>query len=231
VAAARPPSSLTTDTWRFEQHEGTAAAFHARPVPDRASRAVWALDPTGPALVLGSAQLPSVADADACAAAGVDVVRRRSGGGAVLLQPDDVTWVDVLLPVGDPLWDDDVGRAFLWLGDAWAVALATLGVSADVHRGRMLRTPWSDLVCFAGLGPGEICSGDRKILGISQRRTRGGARFQCALLHHWDAAATVALLALEPDERARAATELALVAAGVDVSPTDVLDALLDALP
>jgi lipoate-protein ligase A len=222
---------LSAAGWRFEQLQGTAAEFHARPIPERATRAVWALEASDAALVLGSAQLPSVADADACAAAGVEIVRRRSGGGAVLVRPGDVTWVDVVVPVGDPLWDDDVGKAFLWLRDAWASALTSLGAAAVVHRGRLLRTPWSELVCFAGLGPGEVCSGDRKVLGISQRRSRGGARFQCALLHRWDAPATVALLALEPHERARAAAELAMVATGVDLAPDDVLDAFLDALP
>ena len=30
---------------------------------------------------------------------------------------------------GDPLWRDDVGRAFDWLGDAWASALHLAGVT------------------------------------------------------------------------------------------------------
>ena len=39
---------------------------------------------------------------------GVAVVRRRSGGGAVLLDPGGVVWVDVVVPRHDPRWDDDV---------------------------------------------------------------------------------------------------------------------------
>ena len=51
-----------------------------------------------PALVLGSTQRAEVVDERACADAGVEVVRRRSGGGAVLLEPGAVVWFDVVVP-------------------------------------------------------------------------------------------------------------------------------------
>ena len=174
-----------------------------------------------PALVLGSTQLDAVADTAACAAAGVEIVRRRSGGGAVLLQPGDL-WVDVLLPRGDPLWSDDVGVAAYWLGDAWAAAI---GRPAHAHRGPMLRTPWSDLVCFAGLGPGEVTDGPGgpKLVGISQRRTSSGARMQSVALREWDAVGIVSLLHAPPE----AATALSDAARGVELSA----DALVAQLP
>jgi lipoate-protein ligase A len=130
-----------------------------------------------PALVLGSTQ-PMI-DLD-----GIEVVRRRSGGGAVYLEPGGTLWVDVVVPRGDELWDDDVGRATYWLGEAWAAAV---GGGAVVHRGPMVRTEWSDLVCFAGLGPGEVTVDGRKVVGISQRRSRAAARFQCVTYETWDA--------------------------------------------
>ena len=146
--------------WGVEAHQGSAAEFHARTVEEPARRAVWWSSVDRPALVLGSAQRPEVADADALAAAGVELVRRRSGGGAVLLVPGEVVWADVIVPAGDPLWDDDVGRATHWLGATWARALETCGLpDATVHRGPMVRTPWSSLVCFSGLGPGEVQMG------------------------------------------------------------------------
>jgi lipoate-protein ligase A len=112
------------------------------------------------------------------------VVRRRSGGGAVLVEPGDVLWVDVVVPRHDALWDDDVGRAFHWLGDAWAATVGPDGRAA-VHRGPLVTTRWSRAVCFAGLGPGEVTVDGRKVVGISQRRTRDGALFQCAALLAW----------------------------------------------
>jgi lipoate-protein ligase A len=70
----------------------------------------------------------------------------------------------------------------------------------------MVRTAWSSLVCFSGLGPGEVHAGGRKVVGISQRRTRGWARFQCAAYLRWDPDALVALLA-EPRPPVAALTD------------------------
>ena len=214
-------------TWAVERVSSSAAAFHARELPDPVERAVWVCDATGPALVLGSAQSDESVDRAACEAAGVDVVRRRSGGGAVLVVPGEVLWVDVVLPAGDPLWQDDVGRAFHWLGDVWAAALHDVGVDAAVHRGGLLRTPWSHQVCFAGLGPGEVTVAGRKVVGISQRRTRRAARFQCAALARWDPAAIAPLLGLPPT----ATGDLLDAAAGVDGDLGGLCDAFVRRLP
>jgi lipoate-protein ligase A len=225
-------------SWIVERHREAPAAFHARALPAAPSRAVWVCEPTGPALVLGSSQALDTVDEAACAAAGVDVVRRRSGGGAVLVEPGAVLWVDVVLPAGDPLWVDDVGQAFVWLGEAWATALGSLGVAGEVHRGALRRSRWSDRVCFAGLGTGEVtvpgggpAGSGPKVVGLSQRRTRAGARFQCAALAEWDPEALVGLLALPAGERAGAVAELAPAAAGVGVALDALLEAFLAALP
>lgn len=218
--------------WRVERFREAPSASHARSLPEPAERAVWAFEPTRPALVLGSAQPLEVADAAACAAAGVEVVQRRSGGGAVLVAPGDVLWVDVILPAGDPLWADDVGRAFGWLGDVWAAALGDLGVATSVHRGALQRSRWSDLVCFAGLGPGELRSPTgEKVVGMAQRRTRGAARFQCAALGRWDPDALLSLLALPDDERAAVEGDLRSAATGAGVDLDALLSAFLRRLP
>ena len=183
------------------------------------------LEPTGTALVLGSTQAASSVRSDL---PGVEVVRRRSGGGAVLLEPGAVLWVDVILPAADPLWVDDVGRSFHWLGGVWAEALRACGVDGlAVHEGPMPRTDWSSLVCFAGLGPGEVTVGGRKVVGISQRRTRAAARFQCVVLERWDPGAVVARF--EPS--AVPASPLGAVAAGPGVPLPTLADAFLAHLP
>jgi len=223
--------------WEVEEHHEAPSAFHARPLPTDGRRRAWVCRPDRPALVLGSAQREEVVDVRACEQAGVEVVRRRSGGGAVLVVPDQLLWVDVLVPAGDPLWSIDVGRAFHWLGDAWAAALAGLGVAVTVHRGPLQRTPWSPLVCFAGLGPGEVClrgpaiGATPKVVGISQRRTRTSARFQCAALLRWQPAALGGLLALSPQDRERMVHDVGPAAAPVPVALDPLLDALLRQLP
>jgi lipoate-protein ligase A len=187
-------------------------------------RSVRVLTVDGPALVLGSTQ---PAPAPSAALAGVDVVRRRSGGGAVLLRPGETVWVDVVVPAGDALWSDDVGRAFWWLGEVWAAALG-LGAGA-VHRGPLVSSRWSRAVCFAGVGPGEVVAGaGGKVVGIAARRTRGWARFQCAVPLAWDAGAYVALLGLPPE----AGADLAGAAAPVRTQTADeIVDRFLAALP
>lgn len=189
--------------------------------------------PTSPALVIGSTQPDSDVDASAARAAGLDVVRRRSGGGAVLVEAAGLAWVDVEVPAADPLWEADVGRAFWWLGQAWVEALGAVGVGpAVVHRGAIVASPWSRLVCFAGLGPGEVTLGGRKVVGMAQRRARPGALFQCAVPLRWEPADLLGVLALDSSERARAGAALGdAVHAVVGVSPDELFTALVDHLP
>lgn len=176
---------MTRPTWSIEHIIASAAELHAWEPPPRARVARWS-DVTVPALVLGSAQSPTTIDADACARRGIDVVRRRSGGGAVLTWPEELVWLDVVIPAADPLWDDDVGRSMWWFGQVWADALVACGAEAAVvHRGPLVSSAWSSVVCFAGLGPGEVLVDGRKAVGISQRRTRRWARLQAAVHTHW----------------------------------------------
>ena len=145
---------------------------------------------TGPALVLGSTQPVDIVAADIAEDHGIQVARRRSGGGAVLLEPGDHVWVDLVVPAGDPLWDDDVGRASWWLGEAWAASLG----GGQVHRGGVTDRDAARVACFAALGPGEVERAGVKVVGISQRRTRAGARFQCVAYRSWHPERLLALL-------------------------------------
>lgn len=218
--------------WEVRRLRGRAADLHAEPLPAEPARAVWVLEATAPALVLGSAQSEQIVDGVAAAAAGIELARRRSGGGAVLVVPGETAWVDVILPAGDPLWDDDIARAARWLGLTWRSALAELGVApTEVHEGPLACGPLGRLVCFAAVGAGEVTvpggDGRRKVVGISQRRTRAGARFQCAAYRRWDAGALARLLRLD-DEGRRAVADAAV---GTDRDPTALVDAFVRHLP
>ena len=107
-------------------------------------------------------------------------------------------------------------------GGARRCGLADLGV----HRGAMRSTTWSRLVCFDGLGPGEVTSRGAKVVGVSQRRTRLAARFQTSLYLRYDPDRLVALLAraVRPS-----AAELATVAT-VDAAAATVRAAFEAAL-
>jgi len=182
----------------------TAAEFHHREVPAGDDVLLWWFDPVAPAIVLGSTQSEGLLDLDACAARGVDVVKRHSGGGLVLVSARHTLWADVILPGSHPAWCHDVGRASEWMGEIWLDALErTSSTDPDhrftLHRGAYESSTWSKLVCFAGRGPGEIFDErGRKVVGISQRRTRRWARFQCALSLLWEPAMFVDLVADGP---------------------------------
>jgi lipoate-protein ligase A len=181
---------------------GSAAAFHQRPFPDPATTQIWTFEVDRPALVLGSTQSDDVVDTAACAAAGVEVVRRRSGGGVVLLRPGAIVWFDVVIPAEVLHHDgvgDDVPASMIWLGEHVAGALAALGVEdTAVHRGPLACSDWCPLVCFAGLGAGEVSRGGDKLVGVSQRRTRVASRFQCAVHTVWSPEELAALLTSRP---------------------------------
>jgi lipoate---protein ligase len=168
--------------------------------------------------VIGSRQEATIVAADRVRAADAAVVRRRSGGGAVLVTPDEPLWIDVWVPADDPLWTHDVDRAFDWLGDTWVATLSDLGVR-EVRAARQAidgHTRWASVVCFGGIGTGEVVTSDtRKIVGLSQRRDRRGAWFQCSCVLQWDPAPLVDLLALSSPERAAVTAELTDAVVGV----------------
>jgi len=209
--------------WRVEVlRDGIGERVGARPVGERS---VVVYKVARPVLVLGSSQRDDAVDWPRAEKRGVDVVRRRSGGSAVLVEPGAAVWVDVTIPPDDPLWDHDVGRAFHWLGAVWAEVIS----GAEWYDGPMRKTLWSDRVCFAGLGPGEVTVGGRKVVGLSQRRIREAVLFQCCATLRWEPERLLDLLALSEGERARGAAELAGVATGLGPD-MDLVGGLVDAL-
>lgn len=217
---------VTTETYRLVRSASSAADFHGRVVPDPAPLEIWQHDITAPALVLGSTQDDSIVDVEACRQAGIEVVRRRSGGGAVLLCPGEVTWIDVIVPASRSGWSDDVHGSMVWLGRHIRAVVGELlpgHVDLAVHEGPMSSTEWSSTVCFDGLGAGEVLLDGQKLVGISQRRTRHAARLQCCWYSVYRPQTLVRLLV--PDRRPPVA-QLADVA----TLPAEIADAIPSAL-
>lgn len=214
--------------WVVDRVVGGLAAFHADdPVPRRSATIVEADRPT---LVLGSSQRDDTVDRRVATTLGVDVVRRRSGGGAVLLMPGEFAWIDLVVPAGDPLWSDDVGEAMGWVGSLWVAALGSIDVAGVAHAGPLVRSPWSDAVCFAGRGTAEVFAAEApggKLVGISQRRTKGWARFQTMCHVRWRPELVAALTA--PPRPAP--VDLAGVAGCAPVDPERLAEAVLARLP
>jgi len=127
----------------------------------------------GPWLSLGYAQTPTRERVAACAAAGVGIVRRVTGGGAVL-HGADLTYALVApaaaLPAG-------LEGAYGVVTDALLAALASLGVRAERAGAPPVpgvRAPGRPFDCFQGAAREEIRAGGRKLVGSAQRRSEGG---------------------------------------------------------
>lgn len=237
ASPASPDASLAiSGGWTVVDQIDSVGALHGTAIPEAVSREVWFMVPTAPALVLGSSQSNDEVDSGAMRDAGLELAKRRSGGGAVLVDASSL-WVDLFIGRDDPLWDDDVGRAFGWVGELWLRTLRRLANETQappfdagelqVHQGVLERNEWNRRVCFASVGPGEVTLGGRKVVGISQRRTREACRFQCSVLLEDRQRLVPSLLALSADERTAARGQVEASATGLGVSAVTVRRVLL----
>lgn len=176
------------------------------------------------ALLLGSSQRIEATDLAACAAAGVPIHRRRSGGGAVLADPG-LLLLDLALPPDDPLYLGDVTESYRWFGEVWAAALRELGLDARVVSVAEARAetlaldPLLRPVCFAGRSPYEVVVGHHKLVGLAQVRRRGGALLEAGVYLSWPPERTAALMAAPEQGRATLARLLAERVAGLAQLP------------
>lgn len=129
----------------------------------------YAFDP--PTVSVGRGEDPlAVVDQALCVARGVGIVRRPTGGRAVL-HHHEVTYC-VAIPHGPP----PVEAIGAFLGEWLAAALRALGVDADVVRSSTspARTHAAYRSCFASASRWEVIARGRKIVGSAQRRWPSG---------------------------------------------------------
>lgn len=214
---------LANNDWKSHVWRGSAADFHSLDLA--MDRAVWSCVVSAPALILGSTQNESDVDTAWASTQGIDIVRRRSGGGVVYVHPDTSIWCDITIPRDDVLWNDDVSRSMLWVGEVFVEAL-TPWLTASVYRNEFVVGQDGRAVCFASTSPGEVFAGTSKVVGISQRRTREGARFQCVLYRKWNPEDWAHCLT-SSDVAQRVRT---LPVATVDITAEEMTDALVAAL-
>ena len=205
--------------WGRHDWTGTAADFLAMELPPE--RAMWWCQVDAPTLILGSTQSADDVNQNTAVECDVSVTRRRSGGGAVFVHPADSVWIDITISRDDPLWKDDVSESMLWLGECFVAALSPW-VHAEVYRDSFSTEIDGRVVCFASSSPGEVFVGQNKLVGISQRRGRDGARFQCVLYRQWKPGEWSSILA-SVDVQSRV-PEIAV--ATLDIEPLDLVHAI-----
>jgi lipoate-protein ligase A len=141
----------------------------------------------GPWLSLGYGQVLDRERVEACGRAGVGVVRRVTGGRAVL-HGSDLTYA---LAAPEDQLPPGLMASYGWVAGILIRALAALGVEAAAggglrgreafpHRFQLAvgsaegRSPQSGFDCFARLADREICVAGKKLAGSAQRRAKGG---------------------------------------------------------
>jgi lipoate-protein ligase A len=151
-----------------------------------------------PCLSLGRSQPLSDADLVACRAASVDVVRRPTGGRAIL-HTDELTYSVALLQ-SDPRATGDVVASYRRLSLGLLAGLRELG--AEAVQAVREQAPNADLtaVCFETPSNYEIVAGGRKLVGSAQWRARGGVLQHGSLPLHGDLARIVDYLEFSSPE-------------------------------
>ena len=133
---------------------------------------------SAPALSIGYAQdRERDINRDACRARGIEVIRRVTGGRAVL-HDAEVTY-SVSAPAGLPGFGTGLGEAYRRVAEGLIAGLRLLGVRAAVAAPgpRKPSRPPGQAACFATTARHEIAVEGRKLVGSAQRR-EGGAFLQ-----------------------------------------------------
>ena len=214
--------------WVVSDQAGNVQALHSLMNEDWASPSVWIMSPTNPCLVLGSSQDDSCINYQHAKKVDVSIARRRTGGGAVFVDPQTLFWVDLFVPRTHRIWQDDIEVASVWMGRVWKNALNSMGVDCQMYNKPFEKGPLADLVCFAGRAPGELLIREKKILGISQRRMKEGVRFQCALTLGWKPEEWVNLFTAASSRNLR--SEIYDAGTYVALDRKEILIAFMDAL-
>lgn len=159
-------------------------------------------------LSLGYGQRASDVDSGALADRGWDLVRRPTGGKAIL-HGDELTY-SLCLPRDHPLAHRDVVESYRRISAGLLQALAILGLSASAERqDASLRPPAAGPVCFELPSHYEISVAGRKLIGSAQMRRKGGLLQHGTLPLCGDLARICDVLNFE-QETARAARQTSL---------------------
>lgn len=188
-------------------------------------------------LSIGMAQSAGAVDRQALAATGTGLVRRPSGGTAVL-HVDQVAW-SLILPANHPLAPPDILLSYRRQAALTLETLARLGVAARGVSREEARAPLPDqtleAACFGALAPSEIVVGTppRKLVGWGQVRRRGVVLHHAVLPLRFDAPSLAALLVVDRERLARALSARVIgldEAGGMAVGAQDVAAAFAASL-
>jgi len=206
-----PPESASSGFWNMGVDE---AVFESARRSGRATLRFYGW--SGPWLSLGYAQPFDTERRRACVEAGVGVVRRVTGGRAVL-HGSDLTYS---LAAPEATAPEGLRGAYARIADALVQALREAGVPVERQGGAASAPAKAAFDCFLDPARDELCLGGRKLAGSAQRRVAG------AFVQHGSIR-----LEADPPEALRAAGlagegATSLAEAGFPIAPAELTGAL-----
>lgn len=160
-----------------------------------------------PAVSLGRHQALADLDNAAVAAHGYEIVRRTTGGRAIL-HIDELTY-SVAAPASEPRVAGGVMDAYLRLSNALVAGLQQIGVAADKAGGDVRAGPDVSAACFEAPSAYEITVAGRKLMGSAQSRRAKYVLQHGSLPLRGDITRLIDVLRLEADERDHLRRQLA----------------------
>jgi lipoyl(octanoyl) transferase len=205
-------------TWRLIEHSPAQGAWNMavdeailESVYNRQSLPTLRLYAWQPAcLSLGHAQPFAEVNTRVLEAQGWDVVRRPTGGRAIL-HVDELTY-SVIAPQSEPRVKGGVLESYLRLSEALLEALRTLGLKPQANEnGTNHNSKVPNPVCFEVPSNYEITVNGKKLIGSAQARRKDGLLQHGALPLYGDLTRIISALTF-PDAAAQAEAQARLLA-------------------
>jgi lipoate-protein ligase A len=126
-----------------------------------------------PAASIGCFQRYCEIDSEHCAAAGISIVRRPTGGRGIL-HGEELTYSFSAAADEEAFSGCGLLESYRKLASAFSGAFAALGLPAETRLARKPAPSSKSPLCFASTSYGEITVAGAKLVGSAQRRWRDG---------------------------------------------------------
>ena len=198
-------SGTATGAWNMAVDEAILEAATRGDVPPTLRLYAW--DP--PCLSLGYAQPASDVDLERLVARSWDLVRRPTGGRAIL-HTDELTY-SVCGPETEPALSGDIISSYQRLSSAILNALEEIGLAVQaLPQEKLAPGSLPEPVCFEVPSNYEITVNGKKLVGSAQSRRRGGVLQHGTLPLTGDLARIVQVLVYQDEEERNTAGDRVL---------------------
>ncbi len=197
--------------WNMAVDEAIARGVAAGTSPPTLRFYAWA----PPCVSLGRNQPLAALDVERCRALGYEIVRRPTGGRAIL-HTDEFTYSVIASP-DLPIMQGLVLDTYLRLSRGLVAGLGRLGIAAEPAPGSARAGPNASAACFEVPSAYELMASGRKLLGSAQSRRARVVLQHGSLPLYGDLTRLIACLALDGEEE-RARLRLALSGHAVTVA-------------